>query len=67
MRLISVADGLWVTTCDTHGGGSGGPMFVTQGDQTFVAAVMVGSIQRTASLAVPVSAWKDLPQQGECP
>ncbi len=66
-RLISGEDGVWGTSCDTHGGSSGGPILVKEGDEYHLAAVMVGSFQRLMTFAVPISVWNDLSLDEGCP
>ena len=59
--------GVWLTDCDTHGASSGGPVLVLDAGELKVAAVMVGSIPGTATLAVPVTQWAALPVGPDCP
>ncbi len=66
-RLISESDGVWGTSCDTHGGSSGGPILVKEGDEYRLAGVMVGGVQRLMNFAVPINAWKNLSLTSSCP
>ncbi|MFO1091529.1 MAG: trypsin-like serine protease [Hyphomicrobiales bacterium] len=65
--LLGTDSGLWLTACDTYPASSGGPLFVRQNGGWTIAAVMVGFIDGDATVAWPLSAWKDLPLTPECP
>jgi protease YdgD len=65
-RLVVETGGVWSTTCDTHAGGSGGPILVRQDGELRVAAVMAASISKISTMAVRTTAWKDLPLQQTC-
>lgn len=54
---------LWVTDCDTHGGGSGGPVFLRSEDEWRLAGVMVGISKHQSSFVVPAHVWRDLAAQ----
>jgi V8-like Glu-specific endopeptidase len=64
--LLERQRGVWFTTCDTYPASSGGPVFVTSGGKTKVAAVMLGHGENF-SLAWPVSRWSPFPLDGRCP
>lgn len=66
-RLISQRDGVWGTSCDTHGGSSGGPILIEEGGEYRLAAVMVGSLQRLITFAVPIGVWDALSLDEGCP
>lgn len=52
----------WASSCPTAGGSSGGPVFSIDKDGTTVslAGIMIATMGKAASLAVPVTAWQDL-------
>lgn len=58
--------GLWQTNCDTNFASSGGPVMVTIGERDYVAAVMVGFVEREFTIAVPVTTWKGLVAGESC-
>jgi protease YdgD len=60
-------DGLWLTDCDTHHAGSGGPVLVERGDGFRLAAVMVGIAAKRFTVAVPSVIWADTAEWGRCP
>ncbi len=60
-------DGLWFTDCDTHFGGSGGPVFIKQNREPVLAAIMVGAIRNKHSVAVPIDQWRNLTAKESCP
>jgi protease YdgD len=66
-QLLSKRNGVWGTSCDTHGGSSGGPILVKEGVEYHLAGVMVGGVQRLVTLAVPISAWMNLSLDDSCP
>ena len=51
---------VWLTNCDTNYGGSGGPVIIKEEEQLRVAAIMVGSVQKRYSIAVPITSWRRL-------
>ena len=59
--------GLWFTDCDTHFGGSGGPVFVERDGEPVLAAIMVGAIRNKHSVAVPIDQWLELTTAATCP
>jgi protease YdgD len=67
-RLVrSDADtGLWLNDCDTHPGSSGGPIFTRTDGVYRVAAIMVGSSERTHNIALPASKWLTLTRDAKC-
>ncbi len=67
-RLERVAKhDLWLTTCDTHMAGSGGPLLVKARSGYAISAVVSGAIPRLASIAVPIARWRALIAQARCP
>jgi hypothetical protein len=66
-HLLARDDNLWFTDCDTHAAGSGGPVFIQDGENLKLAAIMVGVVNRSASIAVPLSNWSDLANRLSCP
>ena len=66
-RLRGRKKGLWFTDCDTHFGGSGGPVFVERDGVPVLAAIMVGAIRNKHSVAVPIDQWLELTASKTCP
>lgn len=66
-RLLAAERGLWFTDCDTHSGSSGGPVLAKHGNKFELAALMVGVVAKRFSIAIPVSAWKQLARREPCP
>ncbi|MGI9425540.1 MAG: trypsin-like serine peptidase [Hyphomicrobiaceae bacterium] len=66
-RVKSRVKNLWVTDCDTHAAGSGGPLILEGGNGNRVVAVMAGVIAKKATIAIPVSNWQTLPLDQLCP
>ena len=65
-RLRKQIEGLWLTDCDTNFGGSGGPVMVQTQEGLALAAIMVGGVRNKFSVAVPISAWRDLSDIRSC-
>ena len=66
-RAVRRIDDLWLTDCDTDGPSYGGPVLVGRSGEFRLAAVMVGIITKTATVAVPLTAWSELPLGPNCP
>ncbi len=66
-KLRGRQSGLWFTDCDTHFGGSGGPVFVERDGKPVLAAIMVGAILGKHSVAVPIDQWLELTAGASCP
>jgi hypothetical protein len=66
-HLLARDKNLWFTDCDTHVASSGGPVFIQDGDNLKLAAIMVGVAKRTASIAVPLLNWRDIAASPDCP
>ena len=64
-RTLRRVSGVWATTCDSHVGSSGGPVFIHDDGQMRLAAIMVGAIG-SETLAVPLRVWPGLPLAPEC-
>ncbi len=58
---------LLATSCDSHPGSSGGPILIEEDGRLKVTGVLVGILAKTATLAVPLDAWANLPLDAECP
>jgi protease YdgD len=58
---------LWLNDCDTHSASSGGPLFVEMEGKQKLAAIMVGTFERVANLALPASEWMTLIEAETCP
>lgn len=65
-RLMGTTYGLWRTNCDSNFASSGGPVLAEVGGKPYLAAVMVGFVERKYTIAVPVSAWPDLIGRSDC-
>ena len=65
-RLLKAVPGLWFTNCDTHPASSGGPVFTKVDGSLKLAAIMVGTMERRFTLAVPSSEWLELARLGRC-
>jgi protease YdgD len=52
-HLLAREDNLWLTDCDTHAASSGGPVFIQTKNDLRLAAIMVGIVKESASIAVP--------------
>lgn len=65
-RLRATKDGLWLTDCDTHYAGSGGPVLVEQAGAIRLAAVMVGVLSGQATVAVPAARWAHVARSAAC-
>ena len=66
-KLRGRQSGLWFTDCDTHFGGSGGPVFLERDGEPVLAAIMVGAIRNKHSVAVPIDQWVELTASDTCP
>lgn len=65
MKQRALRPNLWLTSCDTTFGGSGGPVFYRTAatdskTEWKIAAVMVAIVNGAGSLAVPAHAWRSL-------
>jgi V8-like Glu-specific endopeptidase len=58
---------LLATDCDSHAGSSGGPILVDDEGGVKLVGVMVGIVEKRATIAVPVTAWPAIPLNPECP
>jgi V8-like Glu-specific endopeptidase len=65
-HLLDERGGLWLTSCDSHVGSSGGPVLAEEDGAPRVVGVMVGAIEGSATVVVPLSAWPDLPLEPDC-
>jgi protease YdgD len=65
-KTLEQVSGLWMTTCDSFVGSSGGPVFVRENGQLRLAAIMVGAVERKETITVPVEAWPGLPSGTDC-
>ncbi|EFO29105.1 trypsin domain-containing protein [Roseibium sp. TrichSKD4] len=66
-RLDGVKDGVWVTTCATEKGASGGPVFINVDNQLVVAGVLSAKLKQSRSIAVPFTKWSDMLPFDACP
>lgn len=55
------------TNCDTRTGSSGGPILIEESGSKKLAAVLVGSLKKSATIAVPLDRWPAIPLNAECP
>ncbi len=65
-KLLKDRGNLWLTSCDTNYGGSGGPVMVEEGGKLKLAAIMVASSQNKFSIAVPKNVWAHLLKKTTC-
>lgn len=66
-RRQVTAEGLWLTDCDTHKAGSGGPVLAERDGAFHLVAVMAGVAEKRFTAAVPVDRWRNLVTQAVCP
>jgi protease YdgD len=66
-HLLSHDQGLWLTDCDTHPASSGGPVLLQTEDGLRLAAIMVGVVKDSASIAVPAQDWLGSGRTPSCP
>ena len=68
-RLLQRDEHLWYTDCDSHGGSSGGPIFIEGQDELTLAAILVGAALdgMRYSAAVPIREWVDVAAKRMCP
>jgi V8-like Glu-specific endopeptidase len=66
-RLVDARGSLWVTTCDTNFGSSGGPVLVEQGGEFRLAAIMIGFVAGRGSVALGRRRWQPLLDTPACP
>ncbi len=66
-RLLWTRDGIWITSCATESGASGGPVFVEDDGIWKLAAIMSARLNRAGSIAVPRGIWSDLVRSDACP
>ena len=58
---------LWFNDCDTHPASSGGPLFTNMEGTLELAAIMLGTGERSFNVALPISEWEDLAKDSACP
>ncbi|MDX1400321.1 MAG: trypsin-like peptidase domain-containing protein [Kiloniellales bacterium] len=66
-KIERKVNGLWGTTCDTQGGSSGGPVLAKQNGELRFGAIMVGTMGRSLTLAVPMPGRDKLSLNASCP
>lgn len=66
-HLVSHDQDLWFTDCDAHPASSGGPVFIQRKEGLRLAAIMVGVIGTSSSVAVPIANWIDVFAARNCP
>ena len=66
-HLLTRDQDLWFTDCDTHAASSGGPVFIQRNEGLKLAAIMVGVVRGSASIAVPAESWIDVAAKRNCP
>ena len=66
-HLVSYDQDLWFTDCDAHPASSGGPVFVQRKEGLKLAAIMVGILGDSRSVAVPIANWIDVLAARNCP
>ncbi|EEA94207.1 hypothetical protein PJE062_191 [Pseudovibrio sp. JE062] len=65
-KLYKDRGNLWLTSCDTNYGGSGGPVMVEENGQLKLTGIMVASAQNKFSIAVPKNVWAHLLEKTTC-
>jgi len=65
-KLYKDRGNLWLTSCDTNYGGSGGPVMVEENGQLKLTSIMVASAQNKFSIAVPKNVWAHLLEKTTC-
>ena len=58
---------LWFNDCDTHPASSGGPLFTRMDGVLKLTAIMLGTGERIANVALPISKSKNLARDFVCP
>ncbi len=66
-KLTKDLGNIWLTSCDTNYGGSGGPLLVSEQGTLKLAGIMVASAQNKFSIAVPRQVWAHLLEKTTCP
>jgi hypothetical protein len=66
-HLLARDQDLWFTDCDTHAASSGGPVFIQSKEKLTLAAIMVGVVRGSASIAIPAANWIDVVARRDCP
>lgn len=66
-RLLWTRDDVWITSCATESGASGGPVFVEDEGVWKLAAILSARLNRAGSIAVPHEIWNDLVRSEGCP
>lgn len=66
-RLLRRDQHLWFTDCDSHAASSGGPVFIQRKQELKLAAVLVGVVEKSYSIAVPIADWIDVAAKRKCP
>jgi protease YdgD len=66
-RLLKEEGELWFTDCDTHAASSGGPVLIETTQGLKLAAIMVGIVKNSASIAVTANSWNDASAKHDCP
>lgn len=65
-RLERKIGDVWLTSCDTNYGSSGGPVFVRADGDLRLGAVMVAALPFEASVAIALPAWRSLIENTSC-
>jgi protease YdgD len=66
-HVVSHNQELWFTDCDARPASSGGPVFIQRKEGLKLAAIMVGVIGTSSSVAVPIANWIDVFAERDCP
>ena len=64
---IGTIGSLIATDCDSQVAASGGPLLIENEELSGIVGVLVGQAEKSASLFAPLSDWKDLPLDANCP
>ena len=66
-HLLARDQDFWFTDCDTHAASSGGPVFIQRNEDLELAAIMVGVMGTSRSVAIPIPNWTDVVAERNCP
>jgi len=66
-RLLRRDQHLWYTDCDTDWASLGWPILIQRKKELKLAAVVVGGVRKSYSIAVPIEDWIDVAAKRKCP
>ncbi|MTH99399.1 serine protease [Roseibium sp. RKSG952] len=65
-NIIRKSNGVWVTSCQTQLGASGGPILTRQDGNLKIAAIMSAQLKSGDSVVVPETSWRPLLEDPSC-